>query len=85
MSRDQRPGRVRVVSQDRSTATPRRRREDMNPAAAASPAPGVGKAGGQPTASSGFPLLALAVLFIVGCGVGGALIAAFGLFEARPV
>lgn len=86
MSRDQRPGRVRVVSQARSTETPRRRRDDVDAAAKAA-------AGRQDDAAiarmeqakpKGFPLMALALLFVIGCGVGGALIAALGLFEVRP-
>lgn len=82
MSRDQRPGRVRVVSQGRSTETPRRRREDNDPAAAAIAARETAKAAGR-AGPKGVPLMALALLFVIGCGVGGALIAAFGMFEVR--
>ena len=88
MSRDQRPGRVRVVSQARSTQTPRRRVGDVDPAASAKAAAGrqddAAEARLAQAGAKGFPLVALALLFVIGCGAGGALIAALGLFEVRP-
>ncbi|AGH49085.1 MULTISPECIES: hypothetical protein [Sphingomonadales] len=89
MSRDQQPERVRVVSSGQTTAIPRRRRGDREADDAAAGEIVAATADAvdaliDPPAATGLPTIALALLFILGCGIGGALIGAFGLFEVQP-
>lgn len=79
MSRDQRPARMRVVSSGQRAEQQHRRRGDAPPVDA--PVPGEQA---QPVpaqaAAAGSPWL-IAMLFVIGCALGGALIALSGLFE----
>ncbi|MCJ8157716.1 hypothetical protein [Sphingomonas sp. LaA6.9] len=86
MSRDQRPGRVRVFTSGQTAEAPYRRRGDVDTQdrtgdeealSAPKPPQMVIEASTPKSLSS----MALAMLFVVGCGVGGMLIAALGLFE----
>ncbi|OAN54814.1 MULTISPECIES: hypothetical protein [unclassified Sphingobium] len=75
MSSDQRPGKVRVFSSGTATPQPARRRGDRVEAAPVAdpprlPAPAAKPGGGR--------FLLLAGLFLLGCAVGGALLAWFG-------
>jgi len=80
MSSDQRPGRVRVFSSSTAAApVPARRRGD---AAAVAPSPVPPVPAVQPAARGGFPVLA--GLFLIGCAVGGALMAWSGLLGPQP-
>lgn len=83
MSRDQRPGRVRVISPGEPAETLDRRRGDEASetdleVAVAPPAPTTSAERATPSGLS--PLLVTA-LFMAGCAIGGAMIAALGLFE----
>lgn len=84
MSRDQRPGRVRVFSSDGAAPTPMRRRTDRMPELADEeldvPAPSAA-AVVTPTPADSLSWRLLAVLFLGGCALGGAAIAALGLFR----
>ncbi|NWK98898.1 hypothetical protein DM806_25190 [Sphingobium lactosutens] len=78
MSSDQRPGKVRVFSSGTAAAPPARRRSDraeadVTPVAEPSQTP----VSAAPPSGGGS--LLLAVLFLIGCAVGGVLIAWFGL------
>lgn len=80
MSSDQRPGKVRVFSSSTAVApVPARRRGDVVEAAP-SPAPPLPAV--EPAQKGGFPLLA--GLFLIGCAIGGALLAWSGLLGGRP-
>ncbi|HUD95463.1 hypothetical protein [Sphingobium sp.] len=82
MSSDQRPGKVRVFSSGTGAAPPTRRRSDraeanVVPVAEAAQAPVPGAQASVPPSGGSF--LLPAVLFLIGCAVGGVLIAWFGL------
>lgn len=76
MSSDQRPGKVRVFSSNAAMATPARRRGDPQPATV--PAVEPVASAREDVARPGRTLL-LAVLFLLGCAIGGAVIAWQGL------
>jgi hypothetical protein len=75
MSSDQRPGKVRVFSSRTPPPAPARRRGDPQQA----PAPGAEPAAqAGDVARPGRPLF-LAIPFLLGCAIGGAVIAWLGL------
>jgi hypothetical protein len=74
MSHDQRPGRVRVFSSGNPAETPQRRRSDPKPVPAVPDA--------HPDASppaSARSLVTRALLFLIACAAGGAIVSASGL------
>ena len=91
MSRDQRPGKMRVVGSGGSAQ--QRRRNDLAPqagtgtsvgatgpaSAAGTPAGLAAKGRAAPAAKSGKPVMLLALLFVVGCAVGGAALPLLGV------
>ncbi|WP_380874026.1 hypothetical protein [Sphingomonas sp. DBB INV C78] len=88
MSRDQRPGRVRVISSGRPPEPPQRRRGDVdaNPNAGAAGSadeamPGAVRPMVAAAAAPAVSRVMLVLLFVIGCGLGGGLIAALGLFD----
>lgn len=66
MSHDRKPGRMRVV--DGATGTPERRLSDRGPGAASPVAPDAM----IPNTASRGPGRLYAILFVAGCGIGGA-------------
>ena len=67
MSRDQKPGRIRVIAGAQAPDHPMRRAGDLAPATAPTSEPAV-----LETSSKRGPGLLTALLFLVGCAVGGA-------------
>ena len=83
MSHDQKPGKVRVVGN--AAAVPQRRRNDVvidapaspaSPGAAGSPAAAAASRAG---ATAGGRQVLLAVLFVIGCAIGGAALPLLGI------
>lgn len=77
MSHDQKPGRMRVVSN--AAAAPQRRRDDGAEPAAVTAASAASPAGAPALAApQGKPVKLLVLLFIAGCAVGGAALPLLG-------
>ncbi len=74
MSHDQRPGRVRVFSSGNPAETPQRRRSDPKPVAAVPDA-----LPDAPAPASARSLVTRALLFLVACAAGGAIVSASGM------
>ncbi len=79
MSRDQKPGRVRVVSGS-LPATPMRRATDRAALEALEEAVSHVASAAAPVAPSRSGLLLPSLLFVFGCAIGGAAFAALRLF-----
>lgn len=81
MSSDQRPGKVRVFSSGANGIAPKRRQSDVDDAipelvlASPSALPGASAGAGQ--------FFLTAVLFVLGCALGGILLAWFGLLPGK--
>lgn len=74
MSHDQKPGKMRVVGNSAG-----RRRDDVAPiSAAAAPVAGPAPGSDAPEAARK-PVLLLAILFVVGCALGGAAMSLLGV------
>lgn len=83
MSRDQKPGRVRVVSSGVPAEPPKRRRDDPDASSAIAERETHGLARLERMPPATYSRIVMAMLFVVGCAFGGAAIAALGLFEVR--
>lgn len=79
MSRDQKPGKVRVVSGS-LPATPLRRAADRVALAALEAAVSQSPVAPAVPAPRGGGLLLPSLLFVLGCAIGGVLFTALGLF-----
>ena len=78
MSRDQKPGKMRVVAG--ASATQARRREDAAiDGQAETPVLATGAAAVTPAAKSGKSSALLVILFLAGCAVGGAALPFLGV------